>query len=291
MKLTRVLIGCVGLLLLTIDSIGSAQDSRPVLDDKAVPKEIVANTKLPTIFIVGDSTVKNKLPLQGWGEDIGQFFDLSKVNVVNRAIGGRSSRTFQHEGRWDDVCKELKPGDFVLIQFGHNDVGQYDDAKGRASLHGESDDTREVTGGDGKTETVHTFGWYLRKYGTDAKAGGAQAVFCSMIPHKVWDNGKVRRGEQDTFVKWTANAAQASGAAFINLNEIIAREYEKLGQEKVESLFADKGTHTSPAGAELNARSVVAGLRALPGAPIDGFLSEKGKAISPAPDELVADSH
>src|SRR3712207_2998098 len=76
----------------------------------------------PTLFLVGDSTVKNGTKGQrGWGEEIGKYFDTTKINIVNRAIGGRSSRTFQTEGRWDKVLEELKPGDFVLIQFGHND--------------------------------------------------------------------------------------------------------------------------------------------------------------------------
>ena len=111
----------------------------------------------------------------GWGQELAQFFDLSKINVVNRAIGGRSSRTFQYEGRWDMVLAEMKKGDFVIIQFGHNDVGKYDDpaAKDRPALHGEDEATAEVTRLDGKKETVHTFGWYMRKYGNDAKEKGA----------------------------------------------------------------------------------------------------------------------
>src|SRR3954463_8372489 len=87
------------------------------------------NPKLPTLFIVGDSTVHNGTRGQvGWGEPGAAFFDPAQVRVVNRAIGGRSSRTFQTEGRWDKVLAELKPGDFVLIQFGHNDGGPLDDA-------------------------------------------------------------------------------------------------------------------------------------------------------------------
>jgi rhamnogalacturonan acetylesterase len=180
------------------------------------------------------------------------------------------------------VLAELKPGDFVLIQFGHNDVGQYNDAaaKDRPALHGEDNMTAEVTRLDGKKELVHTFGWYMRKYGGDVKAKGAAAIFCSMVPHKDWEQGKIARKERETFVKWTANAARQTGAAFIDLNNIIALEFEKLGPEKVELLFGDKRTHSTPAGALLNARMVVAGIKTLKKPNLKRYLSDEGKRVS-----------
>src|ERR1700722_14131112 len=96
-------------------------DPRPVVDDSKAIVQTAANPNLPTLYVVGDSTARNNEPLRGWGSEIGAFFDPAKINVVNRAIGGRSSRTFMTEGRWDKVLAELKPGDFVLVQFGHND--------------------------------------------------------------------------------------------------------------------------------------------------------------------------
>lgn len=278
-------------LLLAVSCLSRAEDERPVVDDKTMAKETAANAKLPTLFVVGDSTVKSNAPMRGWGQEIGQFFDPAKINVVDRAIGGRSSRTFQTEGKWDAILAEVRQGDFVLVQFGHNDAGKYDDpvAKGRPSLRGEGEDTAEAVKPGGASETVHTFGWYMRKYGNDGKAKGAKVILCSMVPHKAWSGGKVNRGERETFVQWTAHAAKASGAGFINLNEIVAGEYEKLGAPAVESLFADKGTHTSPAGAELNARGVVGGLRALSGAPLDRYLSQKGKDVQPVRRDFVAD--
>jgi rhamnogalacturonan acetylesterase len=262
-----------------------AEDARPVVDDSRAAPEKAAASGLPTLYVVGDSTLKSDAPMRGWGQEIGAFFDPSKINVVNRAIGGRSSRTFQNEGRWDKVLAELKPGDFVLVQFGHNDVGRYDDpaAKGRPSLHGEGEETAEVTKADGTKEMVHTFGWYMRRYGAGAKAKGATVIFCSMIPHKDWKDGKIQRGERDSFVRWTANAAKATGAAFLDLNEMVAEEYERLGPEKVEALFADRRTHTTPAGAQLNARFVVAGLKALTPNPLAPYFSARA-AVVPAAD-------
>ena len=264
-------------------------DARPVVDDSKAKVETTVNPKLPTLFIIGDSTLRSDAPLRGWGQEMAQFFDPNKLNVVNRAIGGRSSRTFQNEGRWDKVLAELKKGDYVIIQFGHNDVGKYDDpaAKERPSLHGEGEDTADVTKKDGSKETVHTFGWYMRKYGNDAKAKGATVIFCSMVPHKDWDNGKIVRKESETFVKWTQNAAKATGAAYINLNESVALEFEKLGTEKVETLFADKRTHSTPAGALLNAQRVVAGLRGLKNPKMKKYFSATGKSIAPSPAFVI----
>src|SRR5580765_8639456 len=80
--------------------------------------------KLPTLFIIGDSTVKNSTKgLQGWGTPIAGLFDATKITVENRALGGRSSRTYRTEGLWDQTLAKMKPGDFVLMQFGHNDGG------------------------------------------------------------------------------------------------------------------------------------------------------------------------
>ncbi|HRH42237.1 MAG TPA: rhamnogalacturonan acetylesterase [Pyrinomonadaceae bacterium] len=264
-------------------------DARSVVDDSKDTPDKILNPKLPTFFIVGDSTLKSNSPLRGWGQELGQFFNQEKINVVNRAIGGRSSRTFQYEGRWEKVLSEVKKGDFIIIQFGHNDVGKYDDpaAKDRPALHSEGDETAEVTRTDGKTETVHSFGWYMRKYGNDAKAKGATVIFCSMVPHKDWDTGKIIRKESETFVKWTANAAKATGASFINLNEMIAIEFEKAGMEKVETFFGDKRTHSTPAGALFNAEIVIGGLRGLSKLKIDKYLSDKGKSISKISEFVV----
>ena len=256
-------------------------DPRPVVDDSRTTPAQIRDPKLPTLWIVGDSTLNSNSPLRGWGQELAQFFDVSKINVVNRAIGGRSSRTFQYEGRWDKLLSELKKGDFVILQFGHNDVGQYDDpkAKDRPSLHSEGEETAEATRLDGKKETVHSFGWYMRKYGNDVRERGAAMIFCSMVPHKDWDGGHIVRKEREKWVQWTANAAVATHAAYIDLNEIVALEFEKLGPEKVAPLFGDARTHSTPAGALLNAQMVVAGIRSLKKPDLKKYLSAAGRSI------------
>lgn len=227
----------------------------------------------PTLFLIGDSTVRNRTRGQlGWGDAIPSFFDQSRISVTNRALGGRSSRTFLAEGLWDKVLAELKPGDFVLMQFGHNDGGPLDDAKARASLKGAGEASRVVTNKvSGKVETVQTYGWYIRKYISDTKTKGATPIVLSPVPRKIWKERRVARASND-YGKWAAEAAKSDGAAFVDLNEIVARRYEQLGPAKVDELFADEHTHTNPAGAKLNAQCVVEGLRALNGCELKNFL-------------------
>jgi hypothetical protein len=80
-------------------------------------------------------------------------------------------------------------------------------------------------------------------------------------------------------VQWTANAAVATHAAYIDLNEIVALEFEKLGPEKVAPLFGDARTHSTPAGALLNAQMVVAGIRSLKKPDLKKYLSAAGRSI------------
>ena len=104
----------------------------------------------PVLYIIGDSTVRNgdgtgKNGQWGWGNFIADYFETTKISVQNLAIGGRSSRTFITEGRWDKILAVLKKGDYVLIQFGHNDSGPLDDtARARGTINGIGNESRET---------------------------------------------------------------------------------------------------------------------------------------------------
>lgn len=240
-----------------------------------------SDPRLPTLFIIGDSTVKTNTPgQQGWGDPIAAYFDPAKINVVNRAIGGRSSRTFLTEGRWDEILAQLKPGDFVLMQFGHNDAGPINDTqRARGTIRGIGDETVEIDNLlTKKHEVVHTYGWYLRKYIRDAKAKGATPIVLSPIPRKIWKDGQIVRASRD-YGLWAKQVARAEGVPFVDLNEIIAQRYEKMGPEKVNALFADEHTHTTPAGAELNAECVISGLKGLKRCELCRFFSAKAKGV------------
>jgi len=243
--------------------------------------QAASSQKHPTLLVVGDSTANNNANGgQGWGDPFINYFDAAKINVINRARGGRSSRTFQTEGLWDKVLAEMKPGDFVLIQFGHNDGSPVNTDRARGSLPGIGEETQEIESINTKQhEVVHTFGWYMRKFIAETKARGATPILFSLTVRNIWKDGKVERGS-GKFGQWAAEVAKAQGAAFVDLTTIIADKYERLGEEKVKELFATDHTHTNPAGAELNAASVVSGLKGLKDCPLVGYLSEKGKAVN-----------
>jgi rhamnogalacturonan acetylesterase len=245
-----------------------------------------ANPKLPTLFLVGDSTVRNGHAdgangQWGWGEPLVDLFDTKKINVDNRAIGGRSSRSYIMENQWAETLSFVKPGDVILFQWGHNDDSPLDDpARARGTLHGIGEETKEVYNPILKIdETVHTNGWYLRKYVTDTKAKGAIPIICSPVPRKTWKDGKIVRNASN-YGGWAKQVAEQEHVGFIDLNEIIARRYDVLGEAAVEPLFGDPHTHTNRAGAELNAECVVAGLKALPNDPVAKYFSAKGKSVA-----------
>ena len=242
-----------------------------------------ADPKLPTLFLIGDSTVRNgrgdgAAGQWGWGDYLAELFDTKKINVVNRAVGGLSSRTYLTQGHWERVMALLKPGDFVMMQFGHNDNGSpTNPPPGRSSIKGIGDQSQGITNPtNGVLETVHTFGWYLRDYIANTRAKGATPIVCSLVPRKIWRDGKVARNKE-SHAGWAEQVASAEGVPFVDLNGIIAQRYEELGPEKVNALFADEHTHTTEAGAKLNAQCVVAGLESLKTNPLAPYLRDATK--------------
>ncbi|GAB2940379.1 hypothetical protein GCM10027048_00860 [Hymenobacter coalescens] len=218
----------------------------------------------PTLYLIGDSTVRNThAPQMGWGSLLGSFFDSTRLRVANHAMAGRSTRTFVSEQRWRRVDSLLRPGDFVLMQFGHNEGSAPDTTKAgrRGVLRGTGEETKDLVWPDGRRETVHTYGWYLRQFVRQAKARGATPLIASMIPRNQWTDGKVRRADKD-FGLWAAEVARQEGVAFIDLNRLSADKYDRLGPAEVAKLFAGDHTHTNEAGARINAASVAEGMQA-----------------------------
>ena len=243
----------------------------------AVHRDAPLNPALPTIFIVGDSTARNNADL-GWGDHFAHLFDASRINVANRAIAGRSSRTYYNEGHWANVLAEMKSGDYVLIQMGHNDGGGTiesgpKDTKGRSSIKGLGDETVDVpiakpfTTGPlaGKTvETVHTYGWYLRKYISDARAKGIIPILLTVTVRNIWTpdsagNPHIERDMGYRDADYQLGADQH--VPVIDMATLAADRFEALGPEKTALLFPKDHTHTSAEGAEMNAEAVAEAVR------------------------------
>lgn len=242
---------------------------------------ILLKKERPVLYIIGDSTVRNgdgsgKNQQWGWGSFMADHFDTTKVAIRNHAIGGRSSRTFITEGRWDRILAVLKKGDYVIMQFGHNDGGPLDDtARARGTIRGIGEESKEVYNPImKKQEVVHSYGWYMRKYIKDAKEKGAIPIVCSPIPRNDWKEGKVIRSKE-SYSGWAEQIAKEEGALFINLNELIAAKYEEMGADAVKPFFPVDHTHTNIDGAKLNAVIVTNAIKEINPGKLKKYISDK----------------
>lgn len=241
----------------------------------------------PVVFITGDSTVKNadKDPdgMWGWGAVANTIFDEAKIDIVNAAMAGRSCRSYLNEGRWERVYNSLKPGDFVLIQFGHNDISPIDKPKYRGAIATTKDTCHvyrmqaakedlskqnvidqklKANTQVGSYEVVYSFGWYLKKFIQDVREKGATPILVSLTPRNEWPNGKIER-RNDTYGKWYREVAAETGCEFVDLHNITADFLDKKcgKKEKAMKYFNHDHTHTSLLGAKTNALSIAKGLR------------------------------
>ncbi len=243
----------------------------------------------PTVWLIGDSTVHNGgKPEVGWGDVIGTLFDPDKVRVVNRAVAGRSARSFQAEGKWDATLKEVEHGDYVIMQFGHNDGGTLVDPKtpsrSRGDLPGLGEETKDVTHPDGHTETIHTFGWYMRKFVTDTRDKGATPIICSWIPHCPKPGDKMDPDPApSSYRKEAADIAAAGKVPYIDLYALTWKHYAPMTPEAIKTTYftAADNTHTNAAGAALNAASVAEGLRSLKDVPLAADLKPVAPSTQP----------
>jgi lysophospholipase L1-like esterase len=239
-----------------------------------------ANRDRPTLFLVGNSTVRNGRGdgaggQWGWGDFIAPYFDTTRINVLNRAVGGLSARTYISQGHWNRVLALLKPGDFVMVEFGHNDASPVNDTlRARGVLPGIGPDSVIVDNllTKQKGEVVYSFGGYLRKFVNETRARGATPIINSLTPRKFWKDGKIVR-TRDGFADWAEQSARAEGVPFVNLTELASQKMDTMPPSRVDSLFGDANLHSSARGAELFARTVVQGLRALGNAdPLQPYL-------------------
>jgi lysophospholipase L1-like esterase len=227
-----------------------------------------ADPALPTIWLIGDSTVRNGKGNGydgqfGWGDPLENYFYPTKANLVNRAIGGTGARTYRRP--WETIVPRLKPKDVVILQFGHNDNGP------RGALPGTGEETEQRPDPAGAAETVHTFGWYLRQYVADARVKGATIILCSPVPRNIWKDGRIVRPE-NSHAAWARAVATSENVPFIDLSTLLADRYDQLGQEKTTALFADRAVHTNWNGAVLTAGVVAEALRTLPSHPVGMYL-------------------
>ncbi|KAK0612533.1 SGNH hydrolase-type esterase domain-containing protein [Bombardia bombarda] len=217
------------------------------------PVTNVERRATPTLYLAGDSTMaKLSTPTDGWGQYISKYVTLP---VVNKAIAGRSARSFTVEGRFTEIEKLVTTGDIVVIEFGHNDGGSPNSAteNGRSDCPGFAGETCK----SGKTgETVYTFGYYVEGAAKSFIAKGASVIISSQTPNNVWETGTYSSAPS-RFVDYATRSAKkvGTGASFVDHFQAAANMYKKLGAAKTNSLFPKDHTHTSPEGADLVAQA------------------------------------
>lgn len=247
-------------------------------DDQIVSGSTRKNKSNPVILLIGDSTVKNGRgkgdnDQWGWGSFFEQFFDTTRITVENHALGGRSSRTFITEGLWNKVLPGIQEGDYLFIQFGHNDGGPLNRGRARASLKGTGDESEIVVmESNGGQEEVFTYGNYLRKYIRQAKSRGAIPVVLSHTPGNSWEGDKMIRNSE-TYGKWSREVAEQEGVYYIDLNNLIAEKCEEIGKEKTNELYKDR-VHTSYDGAILFGKTLIEGIKSTPKLSLNQFIKK-----------------
>jgi len=240
---------------------------KAMMNNLALPTTGVLREKgKPVVFITGDSTVKNadrdSTGMWGWGSQAWRIFDENKITFINCAQAGRSCRTFIREGRWEKVYNDLQAGDFVLIQFGHNDIGELHRGKHRGEIPGVADTScvsRVVLQNEAYNEVVYSFGWYLKKMIDDCREKGATPILVSLTPRNEWYGGKIER-RNDSYGKWYREVAAETGCEFVDLHNITADALDGIGREAAKRYYMGDHTHTSLAGARLNAIGIAIGL-------------------------------
>jgi len=246
--------------------------------------QVDRQTGRPVLFFTGDSTVKNADKdddgMWGWASQAQTVFDENKITLVNAGRAGRSTRSFIREGLWEKVYNSLQPGDFVTIQFGHNDICPITDQKARGVIPGTKDTLHVYRLDNGTYEVVYSFGWYLKKMIDDCREKGATPILVSLTPRNEWPGGKIERRD-DSYGKWYREVVDETGVAFIDLHNISAdfldkkfaakrlsddKEQAKAQvaaiKEKAGVYFKQDHTHASKLGAQMNAQSFAKGLKA-----------------------------
>ncbi len=175
------------------------------------------------VYLAGDSTMATyppeRAPLTGWGAVL-HLFAKDGVNIHNHATGGRSSKSFRSEGRWDAIIKQVKPGDFVVIQFGHNDS-----AKGEQNLYRYADPQTD-------------FPANLRRYIAEVRAKGATAVLLPLTVCAHFNaNGAFLSSTQQLYYDATCEVARTEKVAFIDCTKWMLAEFTRMGKEEARNIF------------------------------------------------------
>jgi DNA sulfur modification protein DndE len=174
--------------------------------------------KQPVLYMMGDSTMADKpdlsFPERGWGQLLPTFFDSSFV-IENHAKNGRSTRSFIYEGRWDSLYNKLKPGDYLVIQFGHNDESIQKTERYAAPLE---------------------YRYNLKKFVNEARSKGVNPILCTPIVRRNFEEGKLvdTHGEYPGIMRELASELKVP---LIDMHMKSQKLVSELGEEESLPLF------------------------------------------------------
>jgi lysophospholipase L1-like esterase len=211
-----------------------------------------------TVFIAGDSTAamkqENKRPETGWGEQLQKHFDGKKVRVDDRALNGRSTRTFIAEGHWQELIDKVRAGDYVLIQFGHND-----ESPQKVNAYTPPDDFRHN----------------LERFVAEVRAKKATPVLLTPVMRRRFDKDGKFYDTHGEYPDLTRRVAAEQKVALIDMHRMSEKVLVREGPEESRKLFlqlkagenpnypegVEDNTHFSPLGADLMAALAADGMR------------------------------
>jgi lysophospholipase L1-like esterase len=216
-----------------------------------------AGPSTPTAYIIGDSTASiytsDLYPRMGWAQPLPDFFTPACVDIQDKALSGRSSKSFYDEGDWTPIRDSLQAGDYVLIQFGHNDEKTDDPAR--------------------YTDPFTTYEQYLSRYIDDTRAKSATPILLTSINRNDWSGGKLSdtHGNYPVAVR---QLAAMSNVSLVDATALTKTYFEKIGQAATTALFMDLApgqfpnypngntddTHLQESGARIIAQMILADL-------------------------------
>jgi lysophospholipase L1-like esterase len=188
-----------------------------------------ADAATPTIYVIGDSTASvysaDLYPRMGWAQPLQDYFAPACAKVADKALSGRSSKSFYDEGAWSPIAAQLARGDFVLIQFGHNDEKSEDRTR--------------------YTEPFGSYQMYLGKYIDDALAAGATPILLTSIERNNWKNGQLSatHGDYPEAVRQLATKRQLT---LVDMTALTHAHFERLGEAATSKLFMNLAPGDSP---------------------------------------------
>ncbi|TRM66097.1 SGNH hydrolase, partial [Schizophyllum amplum] len=210
------------------------------------------------VYLAGDSTMAptgSGAATAGWGPYLAQFLTLP---VVNNAVSGRSARSYTEEGRFTSLINAVGPGDYVVIEFGHNDGPSAVD-NGRQDGYSDGyNDTNVVYDASGKAITIHSFNYYIKNAVRSLQSKGAIPIVSSQTPNNYWVKNTIIPPPH--FVPWAAEVAGNTSVTYVDHYHYVAQAYEVLGQSTVKVFYPNDPVHTSPTGAKVVAQAFVRGV-------------------------------